>query len=71
MLPRVERENVISDVLSEAVEDIEALLLEMPHVYGPVRKRIDPVVAAMDELRRFLDAPPERNCEPFPPNTDA
>lgn len=59
---------MISDALSEAVDLIEGYLDEMAHVYNPIRNRIDPVVAAMDELRRYLDSPPERNCEPFQPD---
>lgn len=52
---------MISDVLFEAVEQIDAYLAEMPDAYGGDPDRLARIIAvrdAMTKLRQELDAPP-------------
>ena len=51
---------MISDVLADAVADIDKYLTDptFAAVYGPWRERILAVREQMDELRAALDAPP-------------
>jgi hypothetical protein len=55
---------MISDVLSEAIEQIRDYLTNPVYagVYGepaePFRQRIEKLVAEMDEVREILDTPP-------------
>jgi hypothetical protein len=49
---------MISDVLSDAAFKIRRYQAEMPDCYEQSRDRIDKILAAMDALRVFFDAPP-------------
>ncbi len=50
---------MISDVLFEAIAEIDRYLNEMPEVYeGETRKKILDVRAHMEEIKRELDTPP-------------
>lgn len=48
---------MISDVLSDAANQIRRYQAEMPENYEAIRPRIDAVVRVMDELRAYLDTP--------------
>ncbi len=61
---------MISDVLSEAVIDIDGYLVESQEVYGrEVRARIVAVRDQMDALRRELDTRRVRSDGRFPDGT--
>lgn len=49
---------MISDVLFEAVEQIEEYQKAMPQCYDSIKDRIDKVKGEMKELQIFLDTPP-------------
>ena len=49
---------MISDVLSEAVDDIDTYLRECPDVYADILPEVLSVRGAMESLREKLDAPP-------------
>lgn len=49
---------MISDVLSEAVTEIDQYLTDLPDVYGSWQERILAVRSLMDELGAALNAPP-------------
>lgn len=49
---------MISDVLLETVEDIEAYRRKFPAVYEGVEDELDELVEHLDQVRRLLDAPP-------------
>ena len=50
---------MISDILSDAVDQIRRYQRDMPSCYDGIRRRIDTVVAVMDDLRAELDTPPK------------
>jgi len=50
---------MISDVLSEAVEDIKRYQRHMPDIYAN-NERLKRLVAEMDAVRALLDTPPEK-----------
>jgi hypothetical protein len=58
--------NMISDVLFDAVREIESYQRLFPDVYGPVRDQIEQCKAGMTKLRRQLDQPPGTDdvCSP-------
>ena len=60
-------QSMISDVLSEAVDDIRAYLRSSPHVYANVRAELDELVTDMDAIREHLDCAPEHTGQPIPP----
>lgn len=51
---------MISDVLFDALQEIERYERDFPHVYGEarMRERIASVKGAMNDLRAELDTPP-------------
>ena len=49
---------VISDVLSDAVQEMRDYLAELPETYANVRGDLDKLIADMDAMRARLDAPP-------------
>jgi hypothetical protein len=48
----------ISDVLSEAANDIRDMLLNRPEPYADLKPRLEKLVSEMDSIRIELDAPP-------------
>lgn len=51
---------MISDVLYEAIREIEEYEEKMPEAYGPMKNRIQEVKDAMRKLQRELDTPPTK-----------
>jgi len=49
---------MLSDLLSETVDDIRYYQREMPECYDDLREWIDSVVREMEALRGYLDMPP-------------
>ncbi len=49
---------MISDILSDAIDEIRRYQREMPNVYDDIKPKIEKVVAVMDGLRAELDTPP-------------
>lgn len=51
---------MISDTLSDAIDQIKQYEAEYPEAYGDpgLKGRIAAVVSSMDQLRRELDCPP-------------
>lgn len=49
---------MISDVLSDAADQIRNYQRSMPEVYGSIKADIDRVLENMDSLRIKLDTPP-------------
>lgn len=54
---------MISDILSEAVDDIEIYQEDMPDSYDDLEAEIDVVKSVMDGLRMVLDVPPGQSDE--------
>lgn len=54
---------MISDVLSQAADDIRVYLRRMPTVYAGCEPQICELLERMDALRRELDTPPSRSVE--------
>lgn len=50
---------MISDVLAQAIEDIDEYLVSFPETYCAFQARIAGVRAAMDQLRADLDLSPQ------------
>ena len=50
---------MISDTLSEAIEDIRESLQKGWYGDGEMKKEIEKLVADMDRVRALLDAPPK------------
>lgn len=48
---------MISDVLFDAIQEIERYQAEMPDSYDSIRAEIDEVIGKMRELQRRLDNP--------------
>jgi hypothetical protein len=55
---------VISDVLSDAVAEIERYQRDMPGCYDGLRDQIEAAKAVMDALRTYLDFPPPTGRHP-------
>lgn len=49
---------MISDVLSDAIDDIQDYLGDLPEVYAFCRERIDQLVIDMESMRAELDSKP-------------
>jgi hypothetical protein len=49
---------MISDVLCEAVTEIERYQRDFPNAYSGLKAEIDKVKAVMNALRAYLDCPP-------------
>jgi hypothetical protein len=54
---------MFSDVLSNAVADMEKYQREMPDAYAALTSEISVVKTAMDSLRMILDAAPRQSAE--------
>jgi len=54
---------MISDVLFEAVKEIDRYLVEFSENYEDIREEIIVVRDAMDNLRQKLDTPPCCDCD--------
>ena len=54
----------ISDVLSEAAEDIREYMRKIPLTYDPLKERIDSLLQDMDDIRIELDTPPKGDTTP-------
>ena len=50
---------MISDILSDAVYELERYLDEMPTAYATMRDRLLVLIEQMDAIRRELDGLPE------------
>ena len=55
---------MISDVLSDAVDEIAWYLNEMPQVYANRRDRLLVLIQELDAMRRELDALPQELSGP-------
>jgi hypothetical protein len=49
---------MISDVLSEAADDIRNYMQRLPKTYKDVKPRLDQLLTDMDGIRSELDTPP-------------
>lgn len=49
---------MISDTLSDAIEEIETYLQEWPDAYSHVRRAIESTLIVMEAARTMLDQPP-------------
>ena len=49
---------LISDTLSDAVQEMRNYLRDMPEVYAEARPELEKLIADMDAMRARLDAPP-------------
>ena len=49
---------MISDTLTDAIEEIRRYQKEHPEVYGESKKHIDTVVIQMEQLREYFDTAP-------------
>jgi len=56
---------MISEVLSEAVQEIERQQRDEPDTYGELEREIDAVKLAMSRLVQFLDVPPTREVHVY------
>lgn len=54
---------MISDVLFDAIDQIQGYQEHLPHVYADKEKQINIVIAAMDWLRHELDQCPEAEAD--------
>lgn len=50
----------ISDVLSEAADEIESYMKNEPQTYATLKDDIDRLLVDMDRIRVELDTPPSR-----------
>ena len=52
---------MISDILSDAIYEINQYQKEMPDIYDSHKNRIETVKSVMKKLRIFFDTPPKEN----------